>query len=151
MLQVLIISLDCKIIERFRNIPLSDTINACKEWENTPPEQTVNPTNESTESESTESSSSEDSGEDGDFEEDDYDSEEDALTCLGLVGTFCCYRYFNPVPATMLQFSSICCYGCSLLVCRIITCHLCSLKFETWDIGKQTWVAGYCHSSLQLS
>ncbi|KAF3072196.1 hypothetical protein CFAM422_005769 [Trichoderma lentiforme] len=30
---------DCKIMERFRNIPLPDTINACKEWENTPPEQ----------------------------------------------------------------------------------------------------------------
>ncbi|QYT02546.1 hypothetical protein H0G86_009546 [Trichoderma simmonsii] len=33
--------INCKIIERFRNLPLSETINACKEWENTPPEQRV--------------------------------------------------------------------------------------------------------------
>ncbi|KAL7799312.1 hypothetical protein V8C43DRAFT_302779 [Trichoderma afarasin] len=121
---------DCKIIQAIRELPLNDTINFCREWENTPlssepqgsrdftgqppNEQTVNPTNESTESESTESestesestesestesSSSEDSGDDGDSEDDDDESEEDALTCLGLYLLLCVvFLYLDELP-----------------------------------------------------
>ncbi|KAK4083725.1 uncharacterized protein Triagg1_1387 [Trichoderma aggressivum f. europaeum] len=120
MLNELELDHECKLVQAIRELPLTETIRFCNEWESITPderaarlerlhrdaqnfnsiymlngvlvtlmpdcrqgqpasEQTVNPTNESTESESTESSEEDDSDEvDDDSEEEDSSDDDDS-------------------------------------------------------------------------